>query len=114
MLHELGWHLHDECVGLALEAVFVADSVVHGCGQGPGGRVERAYPETGKTLGESALERSPPISMLAWQAADLGSLKGLILGSVTVYLSQKTAVYRQKYRHQIVDLARFADTPVDS
>lgn len=34
VLHKLRWYLHDECVGLALQAMFVTDSVVHGFEQG--------------------------------------------------------------------------------
>lgn len=44
-----------------------------------------------------------------FSVAKRSSLRG-----VTVYEPQKTAVYRQKYRHQTVDSARFSDTTIDT
>jgi hypothetical protein len=43
--------------------------------------------------------------MPARQAAGLGASGRRFSGGVTVYLVQKTTVYRQVYRHDAVDLA---------
>lgn len=48
----------------------------------------------------SGLCRSQLIPILARQAAVFNVLKSLKSGGVTVYEPQKTAVYRQKYRHK--------------
>lgn len=51
--------------------------------------------------------------MLARRVIDPRVLKRLVSEDVTVYLSWKSTVYRQVYRHQTVDLAGFDETTVD-
>ena len=59
------------------------------------------------------LRGSPLIPMPAWQTAGLNPSGRRFPGSVTVYLAQKTTVYRQVYRHNAVYLAAFGETTVD-
>lgn len=63
---------------------------------------------------QCALHRKSPIPIRARQAADPRTWKRSISGVTTVYESQKTVVYRQKYRGHSVDLAGFSETTVDS
>ena len=69
---------------------------------------------TGRLLPDGQTLRTAADPLVAQQAAGLSVPGRVFSGGVTVYEPQKTAVYRQKYRHQTVDLARFGDTPVDS
>lgn len=66
------------------------------------------------TISSTNLSRSASIPISARRAADLTVSKTPISGGVTVYEPQKTAVYRQKYRHQIMAAAGFSESMVDS
>jgi hypothetical protein len=52
--------------------------------------------------------------MLARQAVVFSVPQTPKIGGVTVYEPQKMAVYRQKYRHQIMAVAGFSESMVDS
>ncbi len=126
-VYELRRNLNDERVRIAFEAVFVADSVILCLYRASGG-------VTGRRCGvwhavfrrRSGLRRKPakcrelyallylqgvpPILMPARQTTGLGPSGRRFSGGVTVYLAQKTTVYRQVYRHETVDLAGRSET----
>ena len=60
------------------------------------------------------LRGSPLIPMPAWQTAGSAAVGRHFSRGVTVYLVQKTTVYRQVYRHNAVALGGFGETTVDS
>ncbi|MDN7586635.1 hypothetical protein [Burkholderia seminalis] len=69
---------------------------------------------SGGLLPDGRALRTAADPLVAQQAAGLSVSGRVVSGGVTVYEPQRTAVYRQKYRHQSVDLAGFDETTVDS
>lgn len=115
VLHELRWYLHDECVGLALQAMFLTDAVVDCFEQGRrlgvvSNALVRKRAEAWARAIRSGLRRSTPIPMRASQGADLRMSKRLISGCVTVYLPPEPTVYR----HVVADFGDFDETTVDN
>ena len=78
------------------------------------GRRSRRASDAGRLLPDGQTLRTAADPLVAQQAAGLSVPGRVFSGGVTVYEPQKTAVYRQKYRHQSVDLAGFDETTVDS